>query len=365
MKALFVAATGQDAGKTTTCVGLMHLLQSMGLRTGFIKPVGQSYVEVDDITVDKDALLMKVVYDLPDELCWMSPVIIPAGFTTEYINNREKYGHLKTRITEAFSELARDKDVIIVEGTGHAGVGSVVDLSNATVARLLGAEAVVVTGGGIGSAIDELMLNTVMMQSQGVAILGTIVNKVLESKYEKIRQVVSADLEHKQIAPLGFLPFKPLLSMPHMHQIKKCTGASVLCGAEGMNEFVENVVIAAMSPQNLIGQLKPGSLVLTPADRIDNILVAVSSHLLEQNSTQKIAGLLLAGGGIPGREILDLLQNRHIPVLYAEQDTYTVASRVFSLTVKTQASDLSKLKMIQSLYADHVDRQALETWVKA
>lgn len=42
---------------------------------------------------------------------------------------------------------------------GHVGVGSVVGLSNARVARELGLEIVLVANGGLGSTFDELELN--------------------------------------------------------------------------------------------------------------------------------------------------------------------------------------------------------------
>ncbi|MBN2357524.1 AAA family ATPase [candidate division KSB1 bacterium] len=359
MKALFVAASGQDAGKTTTCIGLFNLFHSMGFKTGFIKPVGQSYVEVDDLIVDKDSLLMKVVYDLEDDLQWMSPVIIPSGFTTDYIKNRQKYGHLQDKIVEGFEMVARDKDVVIVEGTGHAGVGSIINLSNATVAKLIGASAILVAHGGIGSSIDEVTLNAALFQQQGVEIIGVVINKVLESKYDKIKEIVADDLQYKKFSPLGFLPYKPLLSMPHMYQIKKRVNAELLSGEKGLNEFVEHVAIAAMAPQNMLPHLKNHSLVITPGDRVDNILVTISSHLMQQETHLKISGLLLTGGFVPDDNIMNLLKKTDIPVLRCEEDTYTVASKVFSLTVKTQASDLSKLEMIKSLYLDHIDQEAL------
>jgi len=37
---LYLAATGQDRGKTTASLGLVHALLEAGLRTGFTKPVG-------------------------------------------------------------------------------------------------------------------------------------------------------------------------------------------------------------------------------------------------------------------------------------------------------------------------------------
>lgn len=77
------------------------------------------------------------------------------------------------------------------------------------------------------------------------------------------------------------------------------------------------------------------------------------------NNDMKISGLLLTGGIIPHQNILDLLNKTGIPVLCSAEDTYTVASKVFSLTVKTQASDLSKLEMIKNLYETFVDQESL------
>jgi BioD-like phosphotransacetylase family protein len=359
MKSIFVAATGQDAGKTTTCIGLFNLFRSLGFRTGFIKPVGQSYVEVDDLTVDKDSLLMKDVFDLPDDLQMMSPVIIPSGFTSEYIKNREKFSDLQDRIVHAFEIVSRDKDVMIVEGTGHAGVGSVINLSNAAVAKITGASAIIVAEGGVGSSIDEIVLNAALLEKEGVNIIGVIINKVLDDKYQRISEIVSNDLEYKNFHPLGFLPFRPHLTLPHMSQIKRAVNAEVLCGEEGLNEYAENIVIAAMEPQHMIEYLKNNSLVITPGDRVDNILVTVSLHLLERDNDFKISGLLLTGKEVPHKNIVNMLKETRIPVLHASLDTYRVASKVFSLTVKTQATDLSKLEMIKSLYETHVDRERL------
>ena len=348
-----------NAGKTTTSVGLFSLFRSLGYRVGFIKPVGQSYVEIDELTVDKDSLLMKVVFDMPDDLQWMSPVVIPSGFTTEYVKNRDKYGHLRDDIVRGYETVARDKDIVIVEGTGHAGVGAIIGLSNAIVAKAIGASVMIVAEGGIGSAIDEIVLNAALFEKEGVEIMGVIVNKVLESKYAKIREVVSDDLRYKGFHPLGFLPFKAVLSYPNVHQIRKRVSAEVLCSGGDMNEYVENVVIADMEPQNMISRLTKRSLVITPGDRVDNILVAISSHLMGQDTDLKVSALLLTGGMSPHPSILNLLQRTSIPVLVAQDDTYNVASKVVSLTVKTQASDLNKIDLIKSLYAEHVDRSAL------
>lgn len=62
---IFVAATKQHVGKTTTSLAIMSGLQKRFGRVGFIKPVGQQHVEVNSgkgdemLRVDKDVCLVK------------------------------------------------------------------------------------------------------------------------------------------------------------------------------------------------------------------------------------------------------------------------------------------------------------------
>ena len=85
MRHLYLAATGQNRGKTTAALGFLDGFLSRGLSTGFMKPVGQRTVIEDGVPADEDAVLMKSVFDLPDGLSLMSPVHIPRGFTKAYI----------------------------------------------------------------------------------------------------------------------------------------------------------------------------------------------------------------------------------------------------------------------------------------
>ena len=62
---------------------------------------------------------------------------------------------LRKRVIESYNRVSKDKEMVIIEGTGHAGVGSVFDMSNAEVAGFLGAKVVLVTCGGIGQPIDR------------------------------------------------------------------------------------------------------------------------------------------------------------------------------------------------------------------
>src|SRR5690606_28175989 len=85
MRQLYLAATGQNRGKTTAALGLLDGFLARGLNAGFIKPVGQRTVIEHGQPADEDAVLMKSVFGLPEPYSVMSPVHIPRGFTRAYI----------------------------------------------------------------------------------------------------------------------------------------------------------------------------------------------------------------------------------------------------------------------------------------
>ena len=141
MKNIYVAATGQHIGKTTSTLGIVANLQKMGYNTGYCKPVGQQHLTVNGKTADKDAVLFSQVigFELMPE--YHSPVILGRGATKAYLANPEDYNYPQA-IHAAASKLEPDFDIMVYEGTGHPGVGGVVDLSNADVAKMLDAAVV-------------------------------------------------------------------------------------------------------------------------------------------------------------------------------------------------------------------------------
>jgi dethiobiotin synthetase len=171
---IFVAATRQHVGKTTTSLALCSGLQKRYGKVGFLKPVGQQHVEVKSenrngmIRVDKDICLVKEHFHL-DHIDYehMSPVIIPQGYTKKYVDGEVSLKQQVEDVLNAMDHVSAASDVVLCEGTGHCAVGSIVGLNNAKVASLIGADMVLIANGGLGSAFDELNLNRVLCQHYG------------------------------------------------------------------------------------------------------------------------------------------------------------------------------------------------------
>ncbi len=355
---IFVAATRQNEGKTTTCLGLYAALQTAFRYVGYIKPIGQRFVEVNGMMIDEDSVLFDSIYenDVPIEA--MSPVAIDPTFTRRFLTDPEQRRFLVDRICRAFDRATYAKDAIIIEGSGHAGVGAICDLSNAQVARILGAKAIIVSSGGIGRPVDEVALNKSLFDKYGVEVAGAILNKVLPDKLDVVAEYAGRGLARLGVPLLGVIPVEKRLSAPNLGQVIEEVGGRWLNAAEsGCLERIENVIIGAMAAKGIIDHMQPGVLVLTPGDRDDVILAAVASTAV--SGKQAAAGIIVTRGTLPHPKLMELVRRTSLPMAVCEDDSYAVASKIYSMTVKTQPQDTDKIPLIKSLVGGNINIDAL------
>src|SRR5208282_3979388 len=150
----------------------------------------------------------------------MSPIAVEPDFTRKYLQSSNNEA-LVRKIQKAFDRVSWEKDFVLCEGSGHAGVGSVFDLSNAQVAKILGAKVIIVSQGGIGKPIDEVYLNQAVFEREGVEIIGVILNKVLPEKMDFITEFARRGLKRKGLELLGVVPYQGILSRPTMDLIRE------------------------------------------------------------------------------------------------------------------------------------------------
>lgn len=349
---VFIAATRQNDGKTTTSLGLLAALQKYHPRVGYIKPVGQRFVEIAEQKIDEDIVLMDQVYKLNCPLVDMSPIAVEPDFTRRYLE-ASNYDILVRKIQQAFDRVAWEKDFVLCEGSGHAGVGSVFDLSNARVAKILGAKVIIVTQGGIGKPIDEVSLNQALFEKEGVEIIGVILNKVVQGKVDYVSDFARRGLKRKGLELLGVVPHQRILSSPTMDLIREELRAELLNNPPVTNQLIEDVVVGAMGVHNTMGSFKRGVLVITPGDREDIILAAATTQV--GKGKEGLAGIVLTGDLRPNSNVLKVIREMPFPVLLAAESSYEVSSKVHDLIVKTRPTDIEKIALIRDLIAANVD----------
>jgi hypothetical protein len=348
MRHVYLAATGQNRGKTTLSVGVMDGFTRRGLSTGFMKPVGQRTVIEDGVSADEDAVLMKSVFSLAEPLEQMSPVHIPRGFTKSYIEGKV-VEDLPSRIRDAHAAFAADRDMLLIEGTGHAGVGAVIGLSNADVAAMLGSPAVIVSEGGVGRPIDEIVLNKSLFERAGVTVAGAIVNKVDLLAKPDLGRTLELGLAHHGIPLLGVLPYRPILSNPTLAMVLEGVHGETIHPGPDLDQVIGGVAIGAMEPRHMLQRIGPGAVVIVPGDREDVILAIVKAHRPEPEAGGDALGMVLTGGYRPRESVLEAIRDADLFATIVPEDTYKVASEVHDLLVKTHVTDLGKIEEIKAL----------------
>ncbi len=358
-KRIFIAATRMNDGKTTTSLGLFNALSKKFRSVGYIKPIGQRFVKVQGRKIDEDSLLLDSVYKIQTPIEAMSPVAVGKDFTREYLDNpADMHPKLIDKIIRAFDRCAYEKDAVIIEGTGHAGVGSVLDLSNASVAKLLNAKVIIVSSGGIGMPIDEIAMNKALFDLNGVEVIGAILNKVIPDKLDMVTEYARKGLARHGVRLLGALPLRESLNAPNFQQIVDEIGARWINAEDtGKTGRITKVIIGAMGSRTIMDYMKPGTLIIAPGDREDIIFSVLSLYGLAERNP--VGGIILTLNQLPHPKILELINKTKIPVAITSSESYQVASKINSMTVKTQPHDIDKIPVIRDIFSRNIDIESL------
>ncbi len=382
MRQVYLAATGRNRGKTTLSLGLLAALIDRGIDTAFTKPVGQRYAMVDDVPADEDAILMKELFDLRDPFADMSPVHIPRGFTKAFIKG-EVVEDLASRIDIAHRNLSVGHDMLLIEGTGHAGVGAVVGLSNADVAARMRAPVVIVSEGGVGRPIDEIVLNQALFASRGVPLVGAVINKVDVDADPTLPKVLEQGLALHGIDLLGILPYRPLLSYPTLSMILEQMQGELLSSGEDMDRHIEHVGIGSGQARHVLEKIGPGSLLIVQGDREDVIHAVIAANETQKELNQEpglldrlrtrarfgrrsedpkallLAGIVFTNDRRPSDRDIEALRVAGIFSLLVPDEIYPIASQLHRLLIKTHVQDRDKIEAIKQVVAQHFDVDAL------
>ena len=361
-KNIYVAATDQHVGKTTSTLGLVAAFRGYGIGSiGYCKPVGQEISELFKQKVDKDAYLFSQIMGFDLEPDFHSPVILGKGATTAFLDNPDAYDYDK-RLMTAAAKLKERHQLMIYEGTGHPGVGSVVNLSNAAVAKKLNAKVVMVVEGGIGSTIDRLDLSLSPFRERNVPVVGVIVNKVLPEKIDKIEFYLNKKLKEMGVPLLGIIPFDKSMSYPIMQTVRKAIKGKFIANEQRCINSVEQLVPGSLLDE--MEELKESRnlLLVVSYKRINKNIARLRKRLKKINKDDyPISGIILTGdendSDAPKHHHVDMtfFDEYNLPVISTALDTLGTFTKFNQIEVKINISTPWKVSRAMELIKKNVD----------
>lgn len=333
-------------------LGLMEAFSRHSSRVGYFRPVVASG-STEDNTID----LIRQRYNLKQTYEQSY------GITTERtrgVGTLHDADWLISEIMVKFDALAAECDVVLVEGTDYTGASAAFEFElNVTMALNLAAPALLVISahhhrpeqvrGALNAARQSL-------REHDVNLLGIVVNRVAQHHLPTISASL-ADLAE----PIWIIPEERSLQLPSLHQIyDDLQGELLLGGPESLDREVTGVRVAAMTLPNLLDRLQNGVLLVTPGDRSDILLAAVTARFSDK--VPSISGVVVTGGVLPDPRILTFargLDSAVTPLLLTSGDTFETASQIARLTPQIRFGDDRRVAAALGVFESVIDTSAL------
>jgi len=354
-KAIYIATSEADSGKSIVALGLMRMLLGKTAKVGYFRPIIKDLEEGEQDN-HINTIISHFQLDIKPEECY--------AFTNKkYLSkrNKGKEGEMFDVIIDKYKALEEKNDFVLVEGSDFSGEGSAIELNyNVEIAKNLGIPVVIVSS-GVGKTLDEftggLQIVYDAFKEREVEVLAVIGNKIQEHNISIAKEDLKANLPADVY--VGIIPMINSLKNPSVKEIAEVIGAKVLFGKEHINNQTDSFSVGAMQLRNYLTHLKEDSLVITPGDRADIILGALQANI--SSNYPKVSGIVLTGGLLPEDSIVKLIEglSQVVPILSVEDGTFSTANKIGSVRSHMYADNKAKIDTSLITFEKYIDIDAL------
>ena len=348
MVGLYIGATSSFAGKNMVTLGLGLKLQQEGYNLGYMKPVGALPRKQDGSVGDDDAFFIQDVLSLKADPGLVTPVVVDHDFKVKAFSGQ--CGDLMGDIKQAYTTLGRDKDLMLVAGSGSMYSGKYCNVDGVTLTRELGLKVVVIDRYKKELNYDTLV---VLREVLGERMLGVVLNDIPPAFMDELQKLIIPFLERSGVKVLGVIQNDPLMSAIKVGDLAEKLGGKLLTAQEQSDRVVENFLIGTMQVENFMTHFRrsKSSAIIVGGDRSDVQLVALEG---------KCQCLVLTGNLYPNDIILTRAEVLEVPIVVVREDTYSVAKRMEAILSRHKLRDVVKIKQGLQLVSQAVDLESLK-----
>ncbi|MCM4153441.1 phosphate acetyltransferase [Arenibacter sp. N53] len=338
-KAIYIATTEPNSGKSIVSLGLMQLLLGKTAKVGYFRPIIDDF-EKNNVDDHIDTILKHFEVDqkFEDAYAYTRSQVVQ-------LKNLDKDDEIIGKIINKYKAIEDRFDIVLVEGTDFSGEGAIIEWDiNVLIAKNLGIPAVIIANGK-GKTLQELVGNIYMaydsFREKGVEVLLTVANKVQPENVDLVVSGLKKKLPEKVL--VAAIPLNPILGNPTVKEIAQKLSGKILFGEDFINNQAGEFSVGAMQLRNYLTHLKKDSLVITPGDRADIILGALQANI--SSNYPNLSGIVLTGGLLPEESIIKLIEGLSdiIPIISVADGTFSVTNRIGTIKPRIYAENKEKI----------------------
>lgn len=367
-RTIMLVPISAGVGLTSVSLGVLRAMERKGVNVSFFKPIAQPRSGTDQ--PDLTSTIISASSDM--KIAESTPMSAAESF----ISN-EKMDVLLEQIVERYNTISNDSEVVLIEGLVPTRKHPFANQVNSEIAKTLGAEIVFVATPGTNNPaqlkerIDVACSNFGGTKNKNIS--GVIINKLnapvddagrtrpdLSEIFDENDAASQANIEVMEIfnsSPirvLGCVPWKVELIATRAIDMAKHLNAEIVNAGEIETRRIKSITFCARSLPNMIEHFKPGSLLVTSADRPD---VIVAAALASMNGVD-IGAILLTGGYDLPPAIAELCKpafDAGLPIFKAQGNTWQTSLNLQSFNLEVPADDKQRIEFINDHVASHID----------
>ena len=374
-RTIMLIPTGTSVGLTSVSLGVVRSMEQKGVQLSVFKPIAQPRISGNK---DQTTEVLR---------SHSSITTIVEPLTMEYVESlltSSKKDVLMEEIVARYHDHTKDAEVVLIEGLVPTRKHSFAQSLNYEIAKTLGAEIVFVTAPG-NSSITQMQERLELVRNEfggqrNKNIIGVMINKVnapvdeqgrtrpdLSEIFDDSTKATIANIDTKSLTSLNLpvlasIPWNFDLIATRAIDMAKHLNAKVVNEGEIKTRRVKSVTFCARSIPHMLEHFRPGSLLVTSADRPD---VLVSASLAAMNGVE-IGAILLTGGydiDAPIRKLCEQAFETGLPVFMVDSNTWQTSLNLQSFSLEVPADDHERIEKIQNYVARHISSDWIESLV--
>lgn len=373
-RTIMLIPTGTSVGLTSVSLGVIRAMERKGVRLSVFKPIAQPRTGGD--TPDQTTTIIRKNSSIPAaEPLQMSRVESLLGSNQQDV--------LMEEIIARYHANSRDAEVVLVEGLVPTRKHQFATALNYEIAKTLNAEIVFVMALGNDST-EQLKERIELTQSsfggkKNKNITGVIINKLnapvdeqgrtrpdLSEIFDDSSKASIANIDPKQLfsdSPLpvlGCVPWSFELIATRAIDMCRHLNARVINEGDIQTRRVKSVTFCARSLPHMLEHFRPGSLLVTSADRPD---VLVAACLAAMNGVE-IGAILLTGNYEIDPRIAKLCERAFqtgLPMFMVKTNTWQTSLSLQSFNLEVPADDTQRIEKVQEYVANFINADWIES----
>lgn len=373
-RTIMLIPTGTSVGLTSVSLGVIRSMEQKGIRLSVFKPIAQSCASDD--ALDQTTTI----------ICRHSPIPAAEPLRMSYVKSllgANQQDVLMEELVARYHKSAKNVEVVLIEGLVPTRKHQFANALNYEIAKTLNVEIVFVLALDNDSPAQlkeciELTLSS-FGGSKNKNIIGVIINKLnapvdeqgrtrpdLSEIFDNSIKASITHLDPKQLfanSPLpvlGCIPWSFDLIATRAIDIARHLKARVINAGDIMIRRVKSITFCACSLPHMLEGFRPGSLLVTSADRPD---VLVSVCLAAMNGVE--IGAILLTGGYAIDELTKQLCERAfqtgLPVFMVDTNTWQTSLNLQNFNLEVPSDDYQRIEKVQNYIASHINTVWIES----